>query len=96
MIVILEFCKWEQVIPVILPLICEKAEILLKFLVDPFCLSISLWVICCGSCQFYSEDPVEFFSEICYKLGASVQHYFLRKSMMFPDVLQVKLGSPGG
>ena len=35
MIVILEFCKWEQVIPVILPLICEEAKILLKLLVNP-------------------------------------------------------------
>ena len=52
MIVVLEFCKQEQVIPVILPLICEEAEILFKLLVDPFRLSISLQVVCCGSCQF--------------------------------------------
>ena len=72
MIVVLEFREQEQVIPVILPLICEEAKILLKLLVDLFCLSISLQVVCHSSCQFYSKDPVEFFSELCYKLGASL------------------------
>ena len=82
-IVVLEFCKQEQVIPVILPLICEEAEMLLKLLVDLFHLAISLQVVHCGSCQFYSKDPVEFFSELCYELGASVWHHFLRKSVVF-------------
>ena len=72
MIVILEFHEGEQVVPVILPLICEEAKILLELLIDLFYLSISLWVVCYSSCQFYSEDLVEFFGELCYELGTSV------------------------
>jgi len=69
LVVILEFCEWQESHPIILPLIGEKMEILFQFQVDPFCLSISLRVVGCGGCQLNSEQPVEFPGEFRYKLG---------------------------
>jgi len=67
-------------------------EILFQFLVDPFCMSISLRVIGCGSCQLNSEQPVEFPDEFRYELGTS----FPRGTMMFPHVVEEKVcGSSG-
>jgi len=55
LVVVLEFRKWKEPHPIILPLIGKKMEILFKFLVDPFCLSISLRVVGGGGCQLNSE-----------------------------------------
>jgi len=60
LVVILEFCKWQQPHPIIFSLVGEESEILLQFLVDLFRLSISLRVVGCGGCQPNSEQPVEF------------------------------------
>ena len=50
MVVVLEFGQWEQLVPVILPLIYKESEILLQLLVDLLHLSITLWMISCGGC----------------------------------------------
>ena len=50
MVVVLEFSQWEQLIPVILPLVYKELEILLQLLVDSFHLSIALWVVSSGGC----------------------------------------------
>jgi len=55
LVVVLEFCEWHESHPIILPLIGKKTEILFQFLVDLFCLSISLRVVSCGSCQLNSK-----------------------------------------
>ena len=84
LVVVLEFHKWQEPHPIILPLIGEKTEILFQFLVDPFRLSISLRVVGCGGCQINSKKPVEFLGEFRYKLGTSIRDDFLRETMMFP------------
>ena len=45
-----EFCKWEEVCPVILLVITKDSEILFDFLVDSFCFSVCLGmeVLGCG------------------------------------------------
>jgi len=50
LVVILEFCEWQEPHPIILSLVGEELKILLQFLVDLFCLSISLRVVGCGGC----------------------------------------------
>ena len=46
LVVVLEFCKRQEPHPIILSLVGEELEILFQFLVDPFCLSISLgWYV---------------------------------------------------
>ena len=54
MVVVLRFCKGEEFVPVILLLVDEKLEELFQLLVNCFCLSVSLGVVCHGSSQL---DP---------------------------------------
>jgi len=55
LVVVLEFREWQESHPIILPLIGKKTEILFQFLIDLFCLSISLRVVSRGSRQLNSE-----------------------------------------
>ena len=48
-VVVLEFRERNQVRPVILPLVDEESEVLFQFLIYLFRLSVTLWVIGCGS-----------------------------------------------
>ena len=45
MVVVGELCKRKEVIPVILSFPDEDAYVLLQFLVNPFGLSVGLWMI---------------------------------------------------
>jgi hypothetical protein len=51
MVVVLEFCKWKKFCPIVLPFTHKNPEVLFKFLVDMFHLSVSLRVISCGGCK---------------------------------------------
>ena len=44
-VIVLELRKWQQFIPVILLLIDKELEVLLQLLIDPFRLTVSLWVV---------------------------------------------------
>jgi len=55
LVVVLEFRESQEPHPIILSLVGEESEILFQFLVDPFRLSISLWVVGGGGCQLNSE-----------------------------------------
>ena len=48
-VIVLELRQREEVIPVILSLINEELEKLFQFLVNPFCLSVSLRMVCRSS-----------------------------------------------
>ena len=86
LVVVLEFHEWQESHPIILSLIGEKMEILFQFLVDPFCLSISLRVLGYGGCQLNTEQPVEFPGEFHYELETSIGDDFLRETVMFPHM----------
>ena len=58
MVVVLKLHKGKEIVPIILTLIDEDAEILLKFLIDSFRLSVSLRMVSCGGRQFDSEESV--------------------------------------
>jgi hypothetical protein len=53
MVIVLEFCKWEEFCPIVLLFTHKNLEVLFEFLVDMFCLSISLRVVSCG-CTLHS------------------------------------------
>jgi len=91
LVVILEFCKWQQPHPIILSLVGEESEISFQFLVDQFHLSISLRVVGCGGCQPNSEQPVEFPGDFCYKLGTSIGDNFPRETVRFPHMVEEKV-----
>jgi hypothetical protein len=94
MIIVLELSKWEEVGPVILPLVDKESEVLFQFLVHPFSLTITLGVVRCGGCKLDPEYSVEFTGELGYKLRPPVGHNFAGQSMMFPDMLDKQASSP--
>ena len=73
-VVVLEFSQREEVSPVVLSLVDEDAKVLFQLLVDPFCLAISLGVICSRGSQFDTEHPVELSGELGYKLRSTVRY----------------------
>ena len=77
-VIVLEFHQGEEFQPVVLPLVDKQPKVLLLLLVHSFRLSVTLRVISCGSCQLNPKHPVEFSSELCHELGASVRHNPLR------------------
>ena len=76
-VVVLELCHGQQVIPVILSLIDEELQILIQLLVDMFCLSIGLQMPSSGRNQLYFQQSVEFPDEKYHKLESVVQNYML-------------------
>jgi hypothetical protein len=45
MVVVIKLIKGQQLVPVILALICEVLEISLKLLVDLLCLTVGPWMV---------------------------------------------------
>ena len=71
-VVVLELHQWKKLIPVILPLIDEEVEILLQLLVDPFHLSVTLWMVGHSCSQLYAKKAVELLCQFHYELWTSV------------------------
>src|SRR5688572_15412258 len=92
MIVVLEFRQWEKVIPIILPLIYEKPQVLFQFLIDPFRLSVSLWMVGSSCRQLDSEQSVNFPSEFRNELRSPVGNHVKRESVQFPDMVKIQSG----
>ena len=91
MVIVLEFSKEKEIMPVILSLIDKQLQILLQFLIHVLSLAIALWMISCGGGKFDAQELVQLLSEFSHKLSASVQNNTLRKSMVVPDIMEVKL-----
>ena len=70
-VVILEFRQREEVRPVILSLVDEYPKVLLQFLIDLFCLSITLWVIGGGGRNLNPKYTVQLPSIKTRKVGAT-------------------------
>ena len=71
-IVVLEPCKWQQFVSVILLFIDKELEVLLQFLINLFCLAISLRVVSCSCCKLDSEELVQLPGQVRYELGSPV------------------------
>jgi hypothetical protein len=54
MVVVIKLAKGQQIIPVILALICEVPEISLKLLVNTLSLTVGLWMVSHRRHQFDS------------------------------------------
>ncbi len=80
-IVVRELGKREPITPVGLLMVNEDAEVLLHFLVNPFSLSICLWVKGGGCVQCDVEHSVEFFHELGDELWSAVGDDYLGHSM---------------
>src|SRR5277367_2783830 len=77
-IVVLEFRKGEQFIPVILPLDNKDSKVLLQFMIDSFRLAVTLRMVSGGSRQFNSKKSVKFSGKFRYELRATIGNDFLR------------------
>ena len=87
MIVVLKFSKWQQIMPVILPFIDKHPEVLVQFLIDPFCLAVGLGVPSSSRRYFDSKKSVKLLCESGYKLRASVRDNLFREPVVFPDMV---------
>ena len=58
MIVVCKLSEREEFVPIILVLVDKKSEVLFQLLVDAFGLTVGLWVVGCGGCQFDSDQLV--------------------------------------
>ena len=72
MVVVREFAKGEEFVPVVLSFIHEEAKELLQLLVNVFSLAVRLWVVCGGRREFDTEEAVEFAGEVGDELWASI------------------------
>src|SRR5277367_2769699 len=79
-IVVLEFRKGEQFIPVILLLINKDSKVLLQFLIDSLRLSVTLRVVSGGSRQFNCKESVKFPGKFRYELRSTIGNDFLREA----------------
>jgi len=96
MVVIGELCEREEVIPVILSFPDEDAYVLFQFLVNPFGLSVGLWMIGGRRGGFDPEQPVEFLHEQGNELWPSVGDNLAWEAVEFPDVADVEVSGSGG
>ena len=70
-------------------MIDEKSKILCGFLVHSSCLSICLWMICCGQISNDSSELVKVFHELCCKLRSLITNDLLREPMFTPHMVSV-------
>ena len=57
-VVVLELCEREELVPIILPLVDKDPEVLFQLLVDSLRLPVPLWMIRRSGCQFDSKEAV--------------------------------------
>ena len=86
-IVVYELSKGDLFIPIILTLVDKQSQTLLNLLVDTFCLTISLWVMCYRGCNLDPQEFVELVHELRDKLSAMVTDNLFWESMMPPYVV---------
>ncbi|KAG5349075.1 hypothetical protein C0989_006170 [Termitomyces sp. Mn162] len=96
MVVVLEFGVGEELVPVILALVAEEAEILFQLLVYTLYLAIRLWMVGSGGVELYSKQPVELAGELCHKLWPLIQNIGVREAVKLPDISPVQVCSTHG
>jgi len=88
--------QWEGCVPVVLPFSDKDPQVLFQFLVDPFHLSIGLWVVDGRRRGFDSQQSVQLLHEGSDKLRSAVGYDFPREAVEFPDVPKVEVCCSGG
>ena len=74
----------------------QKSQELLDFLIDPLCLTISLWVVSGGCHDPDFQQLDEAAHKIRHKLGPSVANDLLRESVEFPNMVSEQLSYTRG
>ena len=76
MIVVGEFHQREEHVPIVLSFSNKDPQVLFQFLVDPFCLSVSLRVVGGRHRSFNSQQSVQLLHEGGDELRSAVGHNF--------------------
>ena len=90
-IVVLEFRKGKEIVPIILSLVNKKLKVLFQFLIDSFHLPVSLGMVRSSGSQLNSEESIQFLCKFRHKLGSPIRHNSPRQSVVFPYMLKVEL-----
>src|SRR5215471_12410126 len=88
MVVVLELCEGEEIMPIVLSFAHEDSQVLLQLLVHPFRLAVSLGVVCGGHCDLDPQTFVELLCELPHELRPPVRDDLVREPMEFPHVVQ--------
>ena len=88
--------KWEPLMPGSLAVIDKDSEVLFKPLVCLFGLAVSLGVVGRAYVLFNVEDAAKFFGEMRGKAGIPVSNDFAWGTIVWEDMLDVKVGDGGG
>ena len=64
LLVVGEFCEWNQIYPIVLVVVAEDSQELFDLLVYPFRFPICLWVISRTECRSNSQLLPEFTGEL--------------------------------
>jgi len=95
-IIVGELRQGEECVPVVLSFSDEDLQVLFQFLVDPFHLSVSLWVVSGRHHGFDSQQSVQLLHEGSDELRSAVGHNFPQEAVELPDILKVKVCRSGG
>ena len=80
-VVVRELSIWQTLVPTSTILQCTSSQHIFQNLVDPFSLSISLWVVSRTEIQLCPQRSMYFLPELRCKLSASIRHNFLGNIM---------------
>jgi len=69
-----KFRERQEVVPVVLAIIYEGAEVLLQRLVCPFGLSVSFGMVSCGEVDFSPHEIEKTTPKLSFKLGPAVRY----------------------
>ena len=92
-IVVGKFSKGDPFKPIILTLVDEELKVLLNLLNDLLSLTISLWVVGCGSGNLDAKKLVQLSHELGDKLSSMIADNFLWETMELPYVITEKPGN---
>ena len=89
----LELSERKELGPLMGVIGAEDTEIGFDFLVGPFCLSVSLRMVCGGKSDIIFEDSGKFSGECRSKLRSPVRDKSIMESKTFEYVIEKELGN---
>jgi len=96
MVVVGQLRQGEECVPIVLSFSNKDPQVLFQFLVDPFYLSISLWVVGSRCHGFDSQQLVQLLHEGSNELQSVVGHNLPWEAMELPDVPKVEVCCSSG
>jgi hypothetical protein len=90
-VVVRELIQWQTLVPFIWVVQYTSSEHILKNLIYPLYLTISLWMISRAMNQMRPQGSMQLLPEASYKLGTSIRNDGLQHTMQTQDVRNIQL-----